>query len=353
MVAKNVLKHPLTPTLVDDPYLPYSGTSWNDGHVWLHKPILPFWQAALSLALFGVNTFALRLPAAVLSTAAAFLTYLIGKDLFDRRTALVAATLQALNPFLMLVIHGYQFADNIDIALLFWVEIGVYFLTRAARTGAWPDVLLAGWAQGLAFLCKSYLAGILFGLALTIWLLPYCRLAKREDCRLGPLRLLAMLAVTIGNGTKEAVAGVYCMASVPGAITRTEAHRPAVFSAIRAVTNVEGWGAPWDRVAFDYLIRIYGVFYGPILTAGLVFIGKAVPGRHRGLWITYAWGLGVVVPHLFAETKTPSATLIALPAALLLLGHLIAEASRGHSGDAADAALDGVGHDPGHASGQQ
>ena len=43
----------------------------------------------------------------------------------------------------------------------------------------------------------------------------------------------------------------------------------------------------------------------------------------------YAWGLGVIVPHLFAMTKTPSATVLAMPPLLLLLGYLISEAWRG------------------------
>jgi 4-amino-4-deoxy-L-arabinose transferase len=93
VVARNVLKHPLKPTLIDTPCLPYDYKKWQDNHVWLHKPILPFWQIALSFALFGVDTFALRLPSALLSTGAAWLTYLIGKELLDRRAALLAAAI--------------------------------------------------------------------------------------------------------------------------------------------------------------------------------------------------------------------------------------------------------------------
>jgi hypothetical protein len=94
-------------------------------------------------------------------------------------------------------------------------------------------------------------------------------------------------------------------------------------------TNMEGWAAPWDRVAFDYLIAIYGVFYTPMLVAMIVLVGKAFRQRHLGLWLTYAWALGVLLPHLVAVTKTPSATVLAIPPCLLLLAHLIAEASRG------------------------
>jgi 4-amino-4-deoxy-L-arabinose transferase len=321
VVARNVLKHPLRPTLVDTPYLPYEGKKWKDGHVWLHKPILPFWQVGLCFAFLGVNTFALRLPAAVLSTAAALLTYLIGKELFDRRTALIAAALQAANPFLVTLVHGYQFADNVDVALLFWVEVGVYFLVRALRTGSWRDVLLAGLAQGLAFLCKSYLAAIVLGIALAAWLLPLCRLARREDCRIGPFRILGMVGVTLLTVTPWVI---YSATEYPKEFWQEHAQ---VWRHLYA--NVEGWGAPWDRLVFDYLIAIYGVFYTPILVAVVVLLGRAVTRRHAGLWLAYAWGLGVVLPHLFAVSKTPSATVIALPAFLLLAGHLISEAWRG------------------------
>jgi len=110
---------------------------------------------------------------------------------------------------LLELVHGYKFADHIDVALLFWVEVGIYFLVRALRTGSWSDVLLAGTAQGLAFLCKSYLAFIIFRVALTAWLLPVCRLGTRADCRIGLTRLLALLGAT---ALIVAPWQVYCLA---------------------------------------------------------------------------------------------------------------------------------------------
>ncbi|HZY89307.1 MAG TPA: glycosyltransferase family 39 protein, partial [Gemmataceae bacterium] len=278
VVARNLLKHPLEPTLIDQPYLPAS-LKWKNSHIWLHKPPLPLWQVALAFAALGVNAFALRLPSAVLSTGAAGLTYLIGKEFLDRRAGLIAAALQAANPFLLLLVHGYQFADHIDVALLFWVELGIWFLARALRTGSWRDVLLAGVAQGLAYLCKSYLAGIIFGVALTAWLLPAGRLAKREGCRIDLARLLGLLGATL---VTVAPWLLYCLAQYP----REFAHEQALIW--KHVTgNVEGWGAPWDRVAFDYLVNLYGVFYTPALVAGMVLAGRALSGRHAGLALVY------------------------------------------------------------------
>ena len=94
LVAKNLLKHPFKPTLIEVPYLPYREATWSENHIWLHKPIFPLWQICFSYWLLGVNTFALRLPRALLSTFAAGLTYLIGKQFLTRRAAAVAAVIQ-------------------------------------------------------------------------------------------------------------------------------------------------------------------------------------------------------------------------------------------------------------------
>src|SRR5256885_12416499 len=77
VVAQNVLKHPFKPTLVDIPYLPYDHWKWGENHVWLHKPILPFWQVALSLALLGVNAFALDRKSTRLNSSHLVISYAV------------------------------------------------------------------------------------------------------------------------------------------------------------------------------------------------------------------------------------------------------------------------------------
>jgi hypothetical protein len=47
------------------------------------------------------------------------------------------------------------------------------------------------------------------------------------------------------------------------------------------------------------------------------------------LWFLYAWLFGVLAPHAISATKTPSATLIAMPAAFLLVARLMVEGWRG------------------------
>src|SRR5688572_19000026 len=61
VVAKNLLRHPLQPTLYDDPVMPYDHRDWFASHVWLHKPPLALWTMATSIGLFGANEAAVRL----------------------------------------------------------------------------------------------------------------------------------------------------------------------------------------------------------------------------------------------------------------------------------------------------
>jgi 4-amino-4-deoxy-L-arabinose transferase-like glycosyltransferase len=321
LVAKNLLKHPLKPTLIDDPKVPYDPGCWTENHVWLHKPILPLWQIALAYRVLGINNLALRLPSLLLSTGAVLLTYLIGASLFDRRTGLIAAALQALNPAITLLVQGYLFADHIDVSLLFWVEMGVYFLARAMKSGSWHDVLLAGIAQGLAYLSKSHLAAIVTGLALTAWLLPLVRLGRPEDSRIRfrhVIMLFAAAAFTAAPWT------IYCVVHYPREFLSEQR-----YVLLHMTSAVETWGGPWDRVLFDHMILLYNALYTPVLAAALGLLGKAWSERSTSLWLIYAWALGVVVPLLAARTKTPSATLIAVPAFLLLLARLISLAWAG------------------------
>lgn len=320
LVARNLLFHPLKPTLVENPYLPVNQLGWGSNHVWLHKPTLPMWIIALSYAALGVNTFALRLPSAVMSTGAVWFTYLIGKELLDRRAGLIAAAIQAFNPVMTELVHGYLYSDHIDVALLFWVEAGVWCIVRGTRGDTRRYMLIAGFAQGCAYLSKSYLAAIITGVALTAWLLPVLRIAPTDRERIKGRHILWMLAVTV---VTVAPWTLYCIVQYP-----VEFWHEHTYVWRHLNTDIEAWGAPWDRLLFDYSVHLYNVFYTPLLVAALALLWPMIARRSFALWLIYAWALGVLIPHILATTKTPSATVMGMPPFFLLLGYLISKAWR-------------------------
>jgi len=50
LVAKNLIDHPLMPTLYDDPVVDMLYDRWDRWHIWLHKQPLFLWQIALSFS---------------------------------------------------------------------------------------------------------------------------------------------------------------------------------------------------------------------------------------------------------------------------------------------------------------
>ena len=256
LVAKNLLSHPFKPTLIDTPYLPIVREDWGANHVWLHKPILPLWQIAVSYLVFGINTWALRLPSVILSTGAIWLIYLIGRDLLSREAGLIAATIMAFSPFLMELIHGYQFSDAIDISLLFWTELSIYFLVRALRNGRWLDVGIAGFGQGCAFLSKSYLALIVTGLSVVAWLAPALGMGKHSETHFQGKHVLGLM-------------GAFLLTALPWTLWTAirfpiEFHYEHLYTWLHLTTNIENLAAPWHKVVLVYGARMYGNFYIPI-----------------------------------------------------------------------------------------
>ena len=86
LVAKNMMDHPLRPTLYENPVLPYDYRDWASNHVWVHKPPLPLWTMSASMFVFGVNEIALRLPTLILSTLGIWLIFSIGAYFFNKKT---------------------------------------------------------------------------------------------------------------------------------------------------------------------------------------------------------------------------------------------------------------------------
>jgi 4-amino-4-deoxy-L-arabinose transferase-like glycosyltransferase len=329
IVARNFLKHPFTPTLVDRPYLSFNPNDWTSNHIWLHKPPLAMWQIAFFDSIVGVTTLSLRLPSAILSTLACWLTYLIGVRLLDRPAALIAATLQAFNPVILMLVQGYVFSDHVDISLLFWTELSILFLIRAlpplspltpatgtpgeGRGGGREqcctiNVILCGISQGLAFLSKTYPALIVTLLALVAWR------------KLGPKKIATLLIST-------------ALTLLPW-LTYTAIRFPHEFAhenlqiLQHLSENIENWAAPWDQVVFYYWISIFHVFYPAILASAVIFLYHTWREKRFEQILILAWAVGVITPNLLATSKPMCATLIGWPALWLIFADLISRALR-------------------------
>ncbi|WP_457560290.1 ArnT family glycosyltransferase [Caminibacter sp.] len=66
-------------------------TTYLNGELRFAKPILIYWLQALSVSIFGLNEFALRLPSAIAATVWAGAIYFFGKRFFSETIGLIAA----------------------------------------------------------------------------------------------------------------------------------------------------------------------------------------------------------------------------------------------------------------------
>lgn len=163
LVAKNIVDSPLKPSLYKNPVLPYNPDNWIENHIWLEKGPVPLFLMAASLKVFGINEYALRLPSLLLSLLAVYLTYLIGKHLFNERIALLAAFFHSINGLIIEVAAGRVSSDHVETVSVFLFELILYFIiknlvkhdkdkTFSAR--AYLYQVLIGTFAGLAFLTK-------------------------------------------------------------------------------------------------------------------------------------------------------------------------------------------------------
>ncbi|MFN5334033.1 MAG: ArnT family glycosyltransferase [Bacteroidota bacterium] len=167
LVAKNLINHPLTPTLYDNPILTYDYKNWAGNHIWVHKQPLPLWTMSASMWLFGVNEIALRLPSIILTTIGIWLSFFIGSYFFNKKIGYLTAFFFSINGLIIELTAGRVATDHIDIFFLFFIELAVAFSILFAQRKKFVFNLLAGVSIGAAILSKWLPALIV----VPIWLL--------------------------------------------------------------------------------------------------------------------------------------------------------------------------------------
>lgn len=309
LVAKNLLADPLKPTLYRSPAIEYDVDDWTANHVWLHKPPGALWLMAGSMAVFGVNEIAMRLPGVLLSCAAVWLTFLVGRLLFTPGIALLAAGFQAVNGFLVALAAGRRVADHVDTALIACVELGVWAALSHARNRRVPMLLLCGVALGAGLLTKSLPALLIVPVAFVIFV-------QQESIS----RAMARCAViTITGAVVAAPWMLYIWTAFPG-----EAAAAGLYTLLHVSQTLEGH----DPRPFAYLMEMPR-FFGELVWIPLAAVAVAAArGRASGLRTLLVW---VAVPYVtfsVARTQLPGYVMPAAPALFLIQAYFWCDVRR-------------------------
>jgi 4-amino-4-deoxy-L-arabinose transferase len=161
LVAKNLIRHPLKPVLIENPLGSFNPDSWCCNSIWLHKQPLFMWQMALSMRLFGINEIGLRLPSILMGAVMILLVYRIALLMTNSiKVALVSAMLMCFSHYQIELISGAQGMDHNDVAFSFYVLISIWSYFEYVRNPKWYFAGLIGLFSGCAILNK-WLTGLL------------------------------------------------------------------------------------------------------------------------------------------------------------------------------------------------
>ncbi len=303
LVAKNLIRHPLKPTLYDDPVLPYDYKGWGENHIWLHKLPVPLWLMSAFMRIFGTNEIALRLPSLLLSTLGIYLVYAVGKYLFNRNIGLIAAVLYAINGLIIELAGGRVPTDHIDVHFLSFILLSVFFLIRFFESGKPFYNLFAGLSMGLALLSK-FLPALIVA---PIWLLLAIdsnRLNRKNTFLHFSLFLFAGLSLL-------ALWMAYIFVRFPA-----EAYWETYFNFLHVTEVIDGQSGSF-LYHFDTMRMTYGeIVYLPVLWF-LVHLFRT-GDRMRNIAI-FTW---FFLPYLFfsfVRTRMPAYTLFAAPALFIII----------------------------------
>ncbi|MFI1681493.1 ArnT family glycosyltransferase [Streptomyces sp. NPDC020607] len=149
------------------------------------KPPAALWPMALSVRLFGLNSWAVLVPQVVMGVATVGVLYAAVRRRFSAAAGLIAGAVLALTPVAALM---FRF-NNPDALLALLMTVTVYCVLRALEHGRTKWLVWAGVAVGLAFLTKTLQAFLI---------LPPLAVLYAVCAPVRPRRRLGQLALSAG-----------------------------------------------------------------------------------------------------------------------------------------------------------
>ncbi|HVV76499.1 MAG TPA: glycosyltransferase family 39 protein [Mycobacteriales bacterium] len=185
----------------------FFGSLDSGNSITVDKPPASLWVMDLSARIFGVNSWSILVPEALMGVAAVGLLYVTIRRIFTPQAGLLAGAVLALTPVATLM---FRF-NNPDALLVLLLVAAAYAVTRAIESASTKWLLLAGAFVGTGFITKmmqAFLVVPAFGLAYL--------LAADTPLRRRVLQLLAAAAAMIvASGWWVAIVTAWPAASRP------------------------------------------------------------------------------------------------------------------------------------------
>ncbi len=309
LVAKNLISFPAKPMLYIEPLLDYNYKNWTHNHIWVHKQPVPLYAMALSILTFGTNELAVRLPSILLSTFGIYITYQLGKILFDKGTGYIAAFLFSIHGLIIEQTAGRVATDHYDVFFTIFISWAILVLLKQAKSGSLLNLIGGGVLTGLAILTKWLPALIV----IPIWGIAALHYQGIKKGSLSAALLVMCIIVVVVPWQ------LYIFQYFP-----KEASWEMEYNALHIFSALEGHGKPWYfhlntmRIIFGELI------YVPIMY--LVYVLIKLPQKIEKL-LLLVW---ILIPYVFfslAKTKMQGYILFCSPAIFISTAYFILHGS--------------------------
>ena len=281
------------------------------------KPVLIYWLQAISVALFGMHEWALRLPSALASTLWVAMIYLFALRFFNAQQAFFAALVAATG--LMFTVVGK--AAIADAVLMLFMTAAVfstflYWVNPQRRFVLWAFV-----AMGLGFLTKGPVAVVVPAAVSLLFFLSTARMADWWR------------AVLDWRGI-----GLFLLIALPWYIVAFAINGMDLISEFFIKNNLERFNEPmhghsggyhyYPMVAFIALLPFTGALIAALGRLRCVFRGALdrqadIDTQTALLRFAWIWFFFVLVLFSFSGTKLPHYLNYGLVGLILILGYYL------------------------------
>ncbi len=263
-----------------------------DGIIYFEKPPMIYWLTALSLKLFGLNDWAARLPNPVLSLIGIWMSYVVCRIVFQKRSlALWGAIISGTS---LLYLGGARYL-NLDAGVAFFLNAtmlsfwaSMQYSKKSFQGNLW--LLVAFIFSGLAVMTKG-LIGIVFPMMIIgLWSIFLSRWDVLRDIRL----YLGLIVVAI--------------ISVPWVIMVNNIHHEffhyyvIVQQILRYATDEQGRQMS-KFVYFGIFIIGFFPWFGflPQVFNKLISTWR-VRRHHSDEWLLFIWGMAILLFFAFSKS---------------------------------------------------
>lgn len=154
----------------------------------IFKPSLFYWLIAFSYKIFGMSTFSSRLPTALFGVGTILITYILGKELYNKKTGIISSLILLTSS---LFIHFSRLTMK-DIPTLFLILCSLLFFSRWVNNKPNYNIYLGFFFVLLAFGIKHIL-----GLFPLIVLFTYILIFERNKIKKTKKHILISISIII------------------------------------------------------------------------------------------------------------------------------------------------------------